>query len=261
MLKLEDMPADYFCRQQMAGPIAMNTILVVDDDPDIRGMLAEYLPSHGFSVLQAGNGTEMKAFLRESSPRLVLLDVALPGEDGLSLARHLREHYNVGIIMVSGAGDTVDRIIGLEVGADDYIAKPFDLRELLARVKSVTRRYSVVPPGQPATPASGSTIWHRFGQCRVDLESHRALDSNGNEVEFTSMEFKLLRIFLERPNRVLSRDHLLNLTQNREWDPYDRSIDIRVARLRKKIECTPGKPQFIKTVRGAGYRYVPSGPA
>ncbi|MGM0766529.1 MAG: response regulator [Pseudomonadota bacterium] len=241
----------------MAGPIAMNTILVVDDDPDIRGMLAEYLAPHGYTVFQAANGAEMKAALRDTPPRLVLLDIALPDEDGLSLARHLREHYDLGIIMVSGAGDTVDRIIGLEVGADDYIAKPFDLRELLARVKSVTRRYGTASPDPPAAPDAPPSSWQRFGQCRVDLDSHRLLDHNGKEVEITSMEFELLKVFLERPNRVLSRDHLLTLTRNREWDPFDRSIDIRVARLRKKIECTPGKPQFIRTVRGTGYRYVP----
>ncbi|MFC3285847.1 response regulator [Litchfieldella rifensis] len=239
----------------------MHNILVVDDDADIREMLVDYLSPFGYQVSQAESATQLRAMLQACLPQVVLLDVSLPDEDGLSLARHIREHYDIGIIMVSGAGATVDRIIGLEVGADDYVSKPFDPRELLARVKSVIRRY---PPlssalSATATNTTDTQAWRPFGRCQVDLDGRRLLDGGGAEIPLTSMEFDLLRVFLERPNRVLSRDDLLGLTQNRDWDPFDRSIDIRVARLRKKIEATPDKPEFIKTVRGAGYRYQPPG--
>jgi len=257
-------------------------VLVVDDDPTIREMLTEYLASHGYEVSVSQDGASMRAEIERALPDVILLDVQMPGEDGLTLARYLRERYDVGIIMVTGAADTIDRVIGLEMGADDYIGKPFDPRELRARLKSVLRRLQARPPG--ATPAghgeaaasatvpaptaaplpaaaaappapAGRRV--RLGDCTLDLVSHQLFDRDAREVRITTMEFDLLKVFAARPNQVLSRDQLLTLTRNREWEPFDRSIDIRIARLRRKIEADPENPQAIRTVRGIGYMYVP----
>lgn len=232
------------------------TILVVDDDPDIRELLQDYLGEQGYEVITVATADAFRQALAEHEPDVVLLDIGLPGEDGLSLARHVREHLDVGIIMVSGAGETVDRIIGLEIGADDYLAKPFDPRELHARLKSVLRRYRQ-QPGKPAEQDDAASRQVRFGIGVLDLERCQLLDTDGKEIPITAMEFELLKVFAARPNRPLSRDQLLNLTQNRDWDPYDRSIDIRIARLRRKIEPEPDKPLYLKTVRGMGYMFVP----
>lgn len=235
-------------------------ILVVDDEPEIRIMLSDYLGHNGFDVSAADGGVEMRAVLAERPADLVILDITMPGEDGLTLARHLREHTKVGIVMLTAAGGVVDRIVGLEMGADDYIPKPVDMRELLARVRSVLRR---MPGGREPhsgagpTAASGPNV--SFGGCRLDLEAHRLFRSDGAEIPITSMEYDLLRAFADNPNRVLSRDRLLDLAHNKDWEPFDRSIDIRIARLRRKIEDDPTKPQVIKTVRGAGYIFVPPG--
>src|SRR3954464_4578275 len=228
-------------------------LLVVDDDPAIREMLSDYLSSHGYEVALADGGAAMRAELERARPALVLLDVGLPGEDGLTLARYVRERYDVGIIMVTGADDVVDRVAGLEVGADDYVAKPFDPRELRARVKSVLRRLetNAAPDRQDAAGIVA------IGACRLNLRSRQLRDGKGREVALTAMEFELLRTFLDHPNQVLSRDRLLTLTRNREWEPFDRSIDIRIARLRRKVEEDPDRPRSIRTVRGAGYMYVP----
>lgn len=235
------------------------SVLIVDDDPEVRGMIAEYLAGHGYEVFQAGNGDEMRQGLTHRVPDVVLLDLNLGGEDGLSLARYLREHHDVGIIMVTAASDVVDRIVGLEVGADDYVAKPFDPRELLARLKSVLRRVrgGAEQPPRQGRSAEGSKR-PRVGRFELDLDAHRLLDADGKEVTLTSMEFDLLRVLVERPNRVLSRDQLLTLTRNREWEPFDRSVDIRIARLRKKIEVDPDAPRVIKTVRNTGYMFLPA---
>jgi two-component system phosphate regulon response regulator OmpR len=234
------------------------TVFVVDDDPDIREMLEDYLGDQGYVVVAVPGADAFREALGEQVPDVVLLDVGLPGEDGLSLARHVREHFDVGIIMVSGAGETVDRIIGLEIGADDYLAKPFDPRELHARLKSVLRRYRH-RPGQAAEQGQedAATRLVRFGVGTLDMDRCQLLDDEGGEIPITAMEFELLRVFAMRPNRPLSRDQLLSLTRNREWDPYDRSIDIRIARLRRKIEPEPDRPVFLKTVRGMGYMFVP----
>ena len=234
------------------------TILVVDDDPAIRELLQDYLGEQGYEVIAVATADAFRQALAEHEPDVVLLDIGLPGEDGLSLARHVREHLDVGIIMVSGAGETVDRIIGLEIGADDYLAKPFDPRELHARLKSVLRRYRQ-QPGKPAeaAPEDAASRQVRFGVGVLDLDRCQLLDTDGKEIPITAMEFELLKVFAERPNRPLSRDQLLNLTRNRDWDPYDRSIDIRIARLRRKIEPEPDKPLYLKTVRGMGYMFVP----
>jgi two-component system phosphate regulon response regulator OmpR len=235
------------------------TILVVDDDPDICGLLEDYLGDQGYAVVTVQSADAARKSLAEQEPDVVLLDVGLPGEDGLSLARHVREHHDIGIIMVSGAGETVDRIIGLEIGADDYLTKPFDPRELHARLKNVLRRYRH-RPGQARAdmePAGGATRRVPFGVGILDMDRCQLLDAEGREIPITAMEFELLKVFATRPNRPLSRDQLLNLTRNRDWDPYDRSIDIRIARLRRKIEPEPDKPVFLKTVRGMGYMFVP----
>jgi DNA-binding response OmpR family regulator len=229
-------------------------VLVVDDDASIRAMIAEYLASHGYSVAQAADGEGMRSEIERTAPDVVLLDLRLPREDGLTLARYLRERYDVGIIMVTGAAETVDRIVGLEMGADDYVTKPFDPRELLARIKSVMRRTQARPP-TGAEPAMRRRV--PFGHCSLDLASHQLFDAEGSEIPVTTMEFDLLRIFVENPAKALSRDRILNLTKNREWDPYDRSVDIRIARLRRKVEPDPEHPQLIRTVRGVGYMYVP----
>jgi two-component system phosphate regulon response regulator OmpR len=232
-------------------------ILIVEDDPAIRDMLVEYLGSHGYEVAAAEGGAKMREAIEQALPDVVLLDVHLPGEDGLTLARFLRERYDVGIIMVTGAADVVDRVAGLEVGADDYVTKPFDPRELRARVKSVLRRIAAAPDRvEAAAPAAALKA---VGGCRLDLKSHQLFGPDGAEIPITGMEFDLLRVFVERPNQVLSRDQLLSLTRNRSWEPFDRSIDIRIARLRRKVEADPDRPQAIRTVRGAGYMYVPPG--
>jgi two-component system phosphate regulon response regulator OmpR len=235
---------------------ATGCVLIVDDDPSVRDMLAEYLGEHGFATAQAEDGTSMRAAIERATPDVVLLDLRLPREDGLTLARYLRERYDVGIIMVTGAGEVVDRIVGLEVGADDYITKPFDPRELLARVKSVLRRSQARPA--PDAPNARATQRVRFGRCHLDLASRQLFDGDGRELPITSMEFDLLKAFAEHPGKALSRDRILTLTRNREWDPYDRSIDIRVARVRRKVELDPENPQVIRTVRGVGYMYVPA---
>jgi two-component system phosphate regulon response regulator OmpR len=193
----------------------------------------------------------MRAELERAKPALVLLDVGLPGEDGLTLARYVRERYDVGIIMVTGADEVIDRVAGLEVGADDYVAKPFDPRELRARVKSVLRRLE----GKSDRKALAETV--TIGACQLNLRSRQLSDAKGRDVPLTAMEFALLKTFLDHPNQVLSRDRLLTLTRNREWEPFDRSIDIRIARLRRKVEEDPDRPRSIRTVRGAGYMFVP----
>jgi two-component system phosphate regulon response regulator OmpR len=234
-------------------------IIVVDDEAEVRDMIQEYLSQHGYDVVAAATATGFRAMLQECVPDLVILDVRMPGEDGISLARHVRENYPAGIIMVTAAAAVVDRVVGLEVGADDYVAKPFDPRELLARVKSVLRR--VVADRAAAAPAlrpEPAPEAIPFGRCVLDLESHKLKTESGEDVPLTSMEFDLLKAFAQHPNRVLTRDQLLDLAHNRDWDPFDRSIDIRIARIRRKIEPDPAKPQTIKTVRGAGYIFVPS---
>lgn len=229
-------------------------ILVVDDDGEVRQLLEDYLGGQGYQVRTCADSAAMRQTLKTGMPDLVLLDVGLPGEDGLSLARFLREHHDLPVIMISGAGSALDRIIGLEVGADDYLAKPFDPRELLARVKTVLRRYRRATPAAAAEDARRTL---QLGKCRLDLERHQLFDGAGSEIPLTAMEFDLLQAFAQRPNRPLSRDQLLNLTQHRDWNPFDRSIDIRIARLRRKLEPDPNKPQIIRTLRGVGYMFVP----
>jgi two-component system phosphate regulon response regulator OmpR len=233
--------------------MATERILIVDDDRDVRESMGEYLQGHGYEVALAADGTEMRAALAAAAPDVVLLDLKLPGEDGLALARWLRAEHDVGIIMVTAAGEVVDRVVGLEVGADDYLAKPFDPRELRARLKSVLRRTQ--GGTKPGKKAAGTRV--KVGRCSLDLQTHQLFDAAGEELPLTGMEFDLLRVFVERPNQVLSRDQLLTHTRHREWEPFDRSIDIRIARLRKKVEDNAARPRTLKTVRGSGYIFIP----
>jgi two-component system phosphate regulon response regulator OmpR len=228
-------------------------IVVVDDEQGIRDTLQEYLELQGFRITQAAGGEELRAIVEKDEIDLAILDITMPGEDGLSLARFLREHHpETAILMLTSAAETIDRIIGLEMGADDYLSKPFDLREVLARTKAILRRsgQGIASSGEPTTRVS-------FGACLLDLDAHKLFAADGGEVRITAMEFDLLKAFAEHPNRVLDRDQLLELAHNRGWEPFDRSIDIRIARIRRKIEQDPKKPQVIKTVRGAGYMFVP----
>ncbi len=239
--------------------MAGERILVVDDDSAIRRMLVDYLGTHGYAVHEAADGATLRQLIEADLPDVVLLDVNLPGEDGLTLARFLRDRYDVAIIMVTGAGETVDRILGLEMGADDYVTKPFDPRELRARIKSVLRR---MQPTAQTAPAAGTERRAqdgriRIGRCMLDLASRQLFDADGTDVPITAMEFDLLKTFIAHPNQVLTRDRLLTLTRNRSWEPFDRSIDIRITRLRRKVEADPDNPLAIRTVRGAGYMFVP----
>jgi len=233
-------------------------ILVVDDEPDIRETVQDYLELHGYRVTPADGGEALRAAVAEQDVDLVVLDINMPGEDGLSLARFLREQTDIPVVMLTAAGEVVDRIVGLEMGADDYLAKPVDLRELLARVKAVLRRFrSARATAELAVEDAQRRV--PFGKLCLDLDAHKLFDDDDNEVPLTSMEYDLLKAFAEHPNRVLSRDQLLDMAHKRGWEPFDRSIDIRIARIRRKIEPDPSKPQVIKTVRGAGYIFSPQG--
>jgi len=230
-------------------------LLVVDDDPGLRELLREYLSTQGYEVETVADGIAMENFLQQYSVHLVILDLMLPGEDGLSLARKLRARGNLPIIMLSARGEDVDRIIGLEVGADDYLAKPFNPRELLARIRAVLRRHDESPQKTAEAETGGQ---HRFGPFQLDLNS-RILSKEGLEVALTAGEFNLLRIFVEHPNRVLNRDMLMDLMKGYERSPFDRSIDVRVTRLRRKIEADPAAPEYVRTVWGEGYLFSPAG--
>ena len=229
-------------------------ILIVDDDPDIRDTVREYFELKGYDVSGADCGEAMEQMLEKRPADVVLMDLNLPGEDGLALTRKLRESTPVAIIMLTAAGETVDRVLGLEMGADDYLAKPFDLRELLARVKSVLRRSTA--PSMQGIAVDARPEMVRMGACMLDLAAHRLFGPDGTEIALTSMEFDLLQAFARNPDRVLSRDRLLDLAHNKDPDVFDRSIDVRIARIRRKVETDPDKPQILKTVRGAGYIFV-----
>jgi two-component system phosphate regulon response regulator OmpR len=225
-------------------------ILVVDDDPELCKLLSEYLTDVGFEVDLAGDGEQMRRAITRGMPDAIVMDLMLPGTDGLALTRELRSTSTVPILMLSARGEEIDRVVGLEVGADDYLAKPFSPRELLARLRALLRRAQA-----PAAPPSGGIV---FGPYRLDPTARRLL-KNGAEVDLSSAEFDLLKVFAERPGRVLSRDVLLDLLRGYEREPFDRTVDIRVGRLRRKIEPDHANPVFIRTVRGEGYLFNPRG--
>ena len=229
-------------------------ILVVDDQREICDLIEDYLSNEGYRISIANDGAAMRRVMAQSAVDLVILDLMLPGEDGLTLARALRDGSDVGIIILTGRGDTVDRIIGLEMGADDYLPKPFHPRELLARVKSVLRR----APSRTAETAIAGRSKARFAGWNLDLTSRELRSPSGTEVRLTTGEFDLLAAFVNNANQVLTRDRLLDLARNREAGPYDRTIDVQVGRLRRKLESDPQKPTLIKTVRGSGYIFTAS---
>ena len=232
-------------------------IVIVEDDADIRGMVADYLSREGYNVCSCASGEELRQQLSSGRADLILLDIQLPGEDGITIARRLRADRNTPIIMMTGRDDIVDRVVGLEIGADDYVTKPFDLRELRARVRAVMRR---AEPGRPgsAPAASGSVVC--FGKVCLDLDRRVLLDEDRAEIRLTATEFDLLSAFARAPNRVLSREFLLDTAPARDRDSFDRAIDIRITRIRQKVEVEPTKPQVIRTVRNVGYMFVPPRP-
>ena len=243
-------------------------IAVVDDETAITELLANYLASHGFRATQLHSGRALMETMASDPPALVLLDLGLPGEDGFAIARQLREHWRCGLVIITGRGDAVDKVVGLEVGADDYVTKPFDLRELVARIKAVLRRITPAQPAEAATerPSAAAAPPHddtgreclTFDGWRLDLAARRLTDAQGAEVVLTAGEFDLLQTFAQHPGRVLSRDFLLSQTRGREAGPFDRTIDVQVGRLRKKLEPEAETPQIIKSVRSAGYLFTPT---
>lgn len=230
----------------------LDHILVVDDDPDIRAQLGVYLEKNGFQVTTVADGRSMEEHLEQGNINLVVLDLTLQGEDGLVLCRNLRARSSIPVVILSARGEEMDRIIGLEMGADDYLPKPFHPRELLARVKSVLRR--VHTPVE--LPSSDEETNFRFAGWRLDGISRQLFDPSGREVFLSGSEYALLRIFLNHPNRVLSRDQLLDFVNGRNADPFDRTIDMQVSRLRRRLLDDPRNPVLIKTVRSAGYIFT-----
>lgn len=231
-------------------------LAVLDDEVEITTLLAGYLQGQGFRVSQLHSGSALLELMARDAPALVLLDLGLPGEDGFAIARQLREHWRCGLVIVTGRGDAVDKVVGLEVGADDYVTKPFDLRELVARIKAVLRRLVPTEPGE-TKPGAEETTLLRFAQWELDTAARRLLDPRRREVVLTTGEFDLLSTLATHPGRVLSRDFLLESTRGRDGGPFDRTIDVQIGRLRRKLEDDPNNPQLIKSVRGAGYILIP----
>jgi DNA-binding response OmpR family regulator len=226
-------------------------ILIVDDDDALCDLLRQYLEKQGFVVDSVENGTSMDRYLEQTIPNLIILDLMMPGEDGLSIAKRLTSEQDIPIIMLSACGEDVDRILGLEMGADDYLAKPFNPRELLARIRSVLRRHH---PEKNKVDKE-QTTFYTFGSNTLDTVS-QTLKQNGEKISLTQSEYSLLKLFLENPNRVLSRDTLLENLKGYEWSPFDRSIDVRITRLRHKIETDRTDPEYIQTVWGQGYKFL-----
>ncbi len=254
---------------------AQAKVLVVDADDGLRHLLQQYLSSNGFVVMLAENAVAMDAQLAETEPDVIILDLMMPGEDGLSIARRLKVSCPVPIIMLSARGEDIDRIVGLEVGADDYLAKPFNPRELLARIRAILRRNQEMQARRnqemqarrnqemesrriDGSAGVSDNRRIRFGEFELDLDA-QSLSKAGEQISLTSAEFSILQVFTSHPNRVLSRDQLMDMLKGYERDPFDRSIDVRVTRLRRKIETDPAEPEYIRTVWGQGYLFAPKG--
>lgn len=237
--------------ENMKKPVS---ILVVDDDQRLCDLLRRYLSREGYQVITALNGEQMRRHIEQEIPGLILLDLMLPGEDGLLLAKELRVHQDqgLGIIILTGKSETVDKIVGLEIGADDYISKPFDNRELLARIRSVLRRLKL-DQNNPPSLSDKKSVAH-FAGWSLDLVAHELISPAGETVHLTSYEFRFLSVLVQNNNRLMSRDRIFDLIAGREWRPGDRSLDVLVAKLRKKLEPDPANPVVIKTIRGEGYK-------
>jgi two-component system, OmpR family, response regulator len=239
----------------LKGTFAMDHIdhvLVVDDDREIRELVSNYLKKNGLRVTVAADGRQMRTFLEANTVDLIVLDVMMPGDDGLVLCRELQagKHKAIPVLMLTARNDETDRIVGLEMGADDYLAKPFAARELLARIKSILRRTRMLPPNLRITEV-GQIL--SFGKWKLDTSGRHLLDQDGTAIALSGAEYRLLRVFVDHPQRVLSRDQLLNLTQGREAELFDRSIDLLVSRLRQRLDDDAREPAYIKTVRSEGY--------
>ncbi len=229
-------------------------LLVVDDDRELRELLTDYLSRAGFDVLARADGGQLMRLLEQEAIDLLILDLQLPGQDGLDLCRQLRTTCDLPVLMLTARGTEIDRVVGLEVGADDYLVKPFSPRELLARIKALLRRSSAPMRGSRVTSAARQV---RIGRWRFDTEARQLIDSDGVVVALSGAEYRLLKVFIERPNLVLSRDRLLDLTQGPDGNAFDRAIDVQVGRLRKRLRDSARAPSYIKTVRGEGYVFAP----
>jgi DNA-binding response OmpR family regulator len=243
--------------------IALSRVLVVDDDPELCSLLSDYLSSNGYQVQTVNDGSALREAMAAQLPDIVVMDLMLPGEDGLSLTRNIKAQWDIPVLMLSARGEEMDRVIGLEVGADDYLSKPFGPRELLARLRALLRRTQAPAPGAaaqlgPSGLGGGATERRRFGSFELDEAGHRLL-RDGAEVPLTSAEYALLAVFVKHPGRVLSRDTLIDMLKGYDRDAFDRSVDSRVTRLRRKIETDSAAPLYIRTVRGEGYLFNPNG--
>lgn len=235
-------------------------IIIVDDEAPAREMVGDYLKMHGFSVTLCDGGKSLRAAIETTTPDLVVLDLNMPEEDGLSIIRDLKSRTNVPVIMLTATASPIDRVVGLELGADDYVAKPCELRELMARIRSVLRRSGPARAGAEAGGAKAAKDpMVRFGTKWLDLQAQALRDDEGNEHPLTASEFGLLKVFAANPKRVLSRERLLELANARDAEAFDRAVDLRIMRIRRKIEIDPTKPAVIRTIRGGGYLFSPAG--
>ena len=234
-------------------------IMIVDDEAPAREMVGDYLKMHGFTVTLCDGGKSLRTAIDGSMPDLVVLDLNMPEEDGLSIIRDLKSRINVPVIMLTATASPIDRVVGLELGADDYVAKPCELRGLMARIRSVLRRSTPVKAAETAPAKSDKDQLVRFGTKWLDLEAQALRDDEGNEHPLTASEFGLLKVFAANPKRVLSRERLLELANARDAEAFDRAVDLRIMRIRRKIEPDPTKPAVIRTIRGGGYLFSPAG--
>jgi DNA-binding response OmpR family regulator len=234
----------------------MHHIAIVDDDPVLRNRLKKFLEKEGFRATAVGEGGALRSLVTDDPPALVLMDLQLPGEDGLSLTRYLRERTEIPVLILTGRGETIDRVVGLEMGADDYLAKPFSLRELLARIKVILRRVAPRPVETGGVDTVSSADCLRFGDWEIDFTAIELRKADGEPVHLTGAEFKLLAVLVRNPGRTLSRDRLIEAMVERSWEPNDRSVDLHISHLRKKIELDARNPSLIKTVRGFGYVFA-----
>lgn len=234
-------------------------IIIVDDEAPAREMVGDYLKMHGFNVTLCDGGKSLRGAIESGVPDLVVLDLNMPEEDGLSIIRDLKSRINVPVIMLTATASPIDRVVGLELGADDYVAKPCELRELMARIRSVLRRSTVKAPAAETGGKAAKDQLVRFGTKWLDLEAQALRDDEGNEHPLTASEFGLLKVFAANPKRVLSRERLLELANARDAEAFDRAVDLRIMRIRRKIEIDPAKPAVIRTIRGGGYLFSPTG--